>query len=87
MACKWENSTSGVAVEETRCVKCTNRDIAPLPKKELSTGLTFVALSRVRTSDGIMIVDRLDFLRVQKLGGKHFQHRFDNYARSYPKNI
>ena len=33
--------------------------------KEFSTSLTFVALSRVRTSDGIMIVDRLDFPRVQ----------------------
>jgi hypothetical protein len=88
MACEWENSTSGVAVEETRRVKCTNRDtVAPLPKKELSTGLTFVALSRVRTSDGIMIVDRLDFSRVQKLGGKYLQHRFDDYARRYPKNI
>ena len=32
-----------------------------LGKKEFSTGLTFVALSRVRTPDGIMIVDRLDF--------------------------
>ena len=40
-----------------------------LGKKEFSTGLAFVALSRVRTSDGIMNVDRLDFSRVQKLGG------------------
>ena len=55
--------------------------------KEFSTGLTFVALSRVRTSDGIMIVDRLDFSRVQKLGGKHLQHRYDDYARRYPGNI
>jgi len=53
--------------------------------KEFSTGLTFVALSRVRTPDGIMIVDRLDFSRVQKLGGKHLQHRFD--ARRYPRDI
>jgi hypothetical protein len=50
-----------------------------LGKKEFSTGLTFVALSRVRTADGIIIVDRLDFSRVQKLGGKHLQ-RFDDYA-------
>jgi Helicase len=34
--------------------------------KEFSTGLTFVALSRVRTPDGIMIVDRLDFSTVQE---------------------
>jgi hypothetical protein len=58
-----------------------------LGKKEFSTGLTFVALSRVRTPDGIMIVDRLDFSRVQKLGGKHLQHRFDDYARRYPRDI
>jgi ATP-dependent exoDNAse (exonuclease V) alpha subunit len=60
-----------------------------LGKKEFSTGLTFVALSRVKTSDasGIMIVDRLDFSRVQKLGGKHLQYRFDDYARRYPRNI
>jgi len=38
--------------------------------KESSTGLTFVALSRVKASDRIMIVDRLDCSRVQKLGGK-----------------
>jgi len=58
-----------------------------LGKKEFSTGLTFVALSQVKTSDGIMIIDRLDFSRVQKLGGKHLQYRFDDYARRYPRNI
>ena len=55
------------------------RRIKPgLGKKEFSTGLTSVTLLRVRTSDGIMIVDRLDFF---ELGGKHLQHRFDDYAR------
>jgi hypothetical protein len=58
-----------------------------LKKKEFSTGITFVALSRVKASDGIMIIDRLDFSRVQKLGGKHLQYRFDDYARRYPRNI
>jgi hypothetical protein len=57
-----------------------------LGKKEFSAGL---ALSRVRTADGIMIVDRLDFSRVhwQKLGGKHLQHRFDDYAHRYTLEI
>jgi len=58
-----------------------------LGKKEFSTGLTFVALSRVKTPDSIMIIDRLDFSRVQKLGGKHLQYRFDDYACRYPRNI
>jgi ATP-dependent exoDNAse (exonuclease V) alpha subunit len=58
-----------------------------LGKKEFSTGLTFVALSRVKTFDGIAIVDRLVFSRVRKLGGKHLQSRIDDYARRYPRNI
>ena len=58
-----------------------------LVTKEFSTGLTFVALVRVKTSEGIMIVDRLDFSRFQKLGGKYLQYRFDDYACRYPRNI
>ena len=54
-----------------------------LGKREFSTGLTFVALSRVRSLDGIMMVDRVDYSRVQKLGGKHMQYRLDDYARRY----
>ena len=30
-----------------------------------------------------MIVDQVDYSRVQKLGGKHMQHRFGDYARRY----
>ena len=55
--------------------------------KEFSTGLTFVALSRAKTSNGIMIIDRIDFSRVQKLGGKHLQYRFDDYVRRYLMNL
>jgi len=55
-----------------------------LGKKEFSTGLTFVALSRVKALDDIsMIVNRVDYSRVQKLGGKHLQYRLDDYARRY----
>jgi hypothetical protein len=54
-----------------------------LGKREFSTGLTFVALSRVKTLDGIMIVDHIDYSRVQKLGGKHMQYRLDDYARRH----
>jgi len=35
--------------------------------KEFSTGLTFVALSWVKTSNGIMIIDRLDFREFRSL--------------------
>lgn len=54
-----------------------------LGKREFSTGLTFVGLSRVKALDRIMIVDQVNYSRVQKLGGKHMQHRFDDYARRY----
>jgi hypothetical protein len=42
-----------------------------------------VALSRVKVLDRIMLVDQVDYSRVQKLGGKHMQHCFDDYARRY----
>jgi hypothetical protein len=49
------------------------------------TGLTFVVLSRVKALDGIMIVDQVDYSRVQKLGGKHMQYhdRLDDHARRH----
>ena len=51
-----------------------------LGKREFSTGLTFVALSQVKALDSIMIVDHIDYSRVQKLGGKHMQCCLDDYA-------
>lgn len=54
-----------------------------LGSREFSTGLTFVALSRVKEIDDIMLVDQVDFSRVRSLGGKHMQYRFDDYARRY----
>jgi len=54
-----------------------------LGKREFSTGLTFVGLSRVKAIDGIMMVDQVDCSRVRALGGKHMQYRFDDYARRY----
>ncbi|KDR74959.1 hypothetical protein GALMADRAFT_570069 [Galerina marginata CBS 339.88] len=54
-----------------------------LGKREFSTGLMFVGLSRVETIDGIMSVDQVDYSRVRALGGKHMQYRFDEYARRY----
>jgi len=54
-----------------------------LGKREFSTGLTFVALSRVKALEGIMIVGQVDYSRVRKLGGKHMQYRLDDYARRH----
>lgn len=54
-----------------------------LGKKKFSTGLTFLALSRVKALDDIMIVDRVDYSGVQKLGGTHLQYRLDDYACRY----
>jgi hypothetical protein len=39
-----------------------------------SSGLTFVALSRVKALDSI-IVDQVDYYRVQKLGGNQIAKR------------
>jgi ATP-dependent exoDNAse (exonuclease V) alpha subunit len=54
-----------------------------LGKREFSTGLTFVALFWVKSLDGIMMVDQVDYSCVQKLGGKHIQYRLDDCARRY----
>ena len=54
-----------------------------LGKKEFSTGLTFVALSHMKSMAVIMIIDQIDYSQVQKLGGKHLQHRLDDSACRY----
>ncbi len=48
-----------------------------LGKREFSTGLTFVGLSRVKTFKDITIADQVDYSRVKNLGGKHLQYRLD----------
>jgi len=47
-----------------------------------SSGLTFVALSRVKPLDSIIIVDQVDYSRVQKLGGNQTAKR-----RAYTANV
>ena len=49
--------------------------------KEFQTGLTFVALSRVKTLDDILLVEPLDYSRVQKLGRISLQERLEDFAR------
>ena len=41
--------------------------------KECSCGLTFVALSRVTSLNGLLFIEKLDWARVKKLGGKFLQ--------------
>ncbi len=55
-----------------------------LGAKEFCSGLTFVALSRVKALDTLMLVDKVDYSRVQKLGGKGLQQRMDDLRRRYP---
>ena len=48
------------------------------------TGMTFVALSRVKTLDDILLVKSLDYSRVQKLGGIRLQEGLEDFARRHP---
>lgn len=57
-----------------------------LGKKEFSTGLTFVGLSRVKSMDDLMIDDVLNYTRVERLGGKYLQYRLNDFARRYHLN-
>ena len=54
-----------------------------LGKSEFSSGLTFVALSRAKSLDGLLFVQPLHFDRVKKLGGKFLQLRLQDEARRY----
>lgn len=58
-----------------------------LGKQEFSPGLTFVALSWVKGIDNIMLLDQVDYSRVQALGGKHMQYCLNDYACRYQINI
>jgi ATP-dependent exoDNAse (exonuclease V) alpha subunit len=54
-----------------------------LGPKEFSCGLTFVALSRVTSLNGLLFIEKLDWERVKKLGGKFLQLRLQDLARRY----
>jgi hypothetical protein len=46
-----------------------------LGRRESSSGLTFVALSRVKELNNLIFIETLDYSRVKKLGGKQLQLR------------
>lgn len=54
-----------------------------LGKREFANGLTFVALSRVRSLDALMLTDTVNFNRVEKFSGKAYQLRMEDRARRY----
>jgi ATP-dependent exoDNAse (exonuclease V) alpha subunit len=54
-----------------------------LGRKEFSCGLTFVALSRVTSLNGLLFIKRLDWERVKKLGRKFLQLRLEDLAHRY----
>ncbi|OBZ66500.1 hypothetical protein A0H81_13517 [Grifola frondosa] len=55
-----------------------------LGSTEFCSGLTFVALSRAKALNGLMLIDHVDYSRVKKLGGKGLQLRLDDISRRYP---
>jgi hypothetical protein len=55
-----------------------------LGTKEFSCGLTFVVHSRVTSLNGLLIVEKLDWKRVKKLGGKFLLLRLEDLAHKYP---
>ena len=54
---------------------------------EFSTGLTFVALPRVKALDDIMFVDQFEWTRVKQLGGRQLYNRLQDFARRYPAPV
>jgi hypothetical protein len=54
-----------------------------LGKKEFATGLTFVALSRVKTVDSLMITGAFDYARVKCPAGSNYERRLEDFARRY----
>ena len=54
-----------------------------LVPKEFSCGLTFVTLFRVTSLNGLLFIEKLDWARVKKLGGKFLQLRLEDAARRY----
>ena len=55
-----------------------------LGSKEFCLGLTFIALSRAKSLDKLLLVDQVDYSHVKNLGGKGLQYRQQNIARRYP---
>lgn len=77
--------------ERTPCVGCDGAQITRFDSgtcshrvgNEFCAGLTFVALSRAKSLDGFMLLDQVNFSRVEKLGGKGLDERMRDRTRRY----
>ena len=54
-----------------------------LGPKEFSCRLTFVALSRVTFLNDLLFIEKWDWERVKKLGGRFLELRLEDLARRY----
>lgn len=57
-----------------------------LGRNEFCSGLTFVALSRAKSLDKLLLVDQVNYDRVKNLGGRSLQYRLQDMSRRYPVN-
>lgn len=54
---------------------------------EFQAGLTFVALSHVKSLTDFLLIGPVDFSRVRKLGGQKLEERRRDHIRRYPINV
>ena len=72
-----------VTVHKSQGLTIESRAWIGLGRTEFCSGLTFVALSRAKSLDTLVLVEKVDYSRVQKLGGRNLQFRNDDLARRY----
>jgi hypothetical protein len=65
-------------------LRCRESDWDLERRIDFSCGLTFAALSRVISLNGLLLVEKLDWERVKKLGGKFLPLRLEDIACRNP---
>lgn len=58
-----------------------------LGPREFQAGLTFVALSRVKSLTDLLLLEPVDFSCVRKLGGQNLEERCRDHTRRYSVNV